>query len=230
LERYKGKETKILFECAEGHPWTAAPGAIFRGRWCGFCSEHVFNNPKHHNNILDQICSRRGGTRMTSYASSHEQMWFRCKEGHKWPTMPMNIKTGGTWCPDCRKKSEGECRMICETAFGFAFPTVKPHFLLYNTTRLELDGYCERLNLAIEVNGRQHYELHKFFHGNDLAVFKAQQERDEFKVNMLKAKNIDLIIVPYTEDTPEKRDACILKEVTRIYATRFQRGAITVYE
>jgi len=37
-ENYLNTDTKILWECAEGHQWKASPDRIKSGRWCPICS------------------------------------------------------------------------------------------------------------------------------------------------------------------------------------------------
>lgn len=84
---------------------------------------------------------------------------------------------------------------------GHRFRKVRPDWLrntLHNTGRcLELDGFCPELCLAIEYNGRQHYEWPNFT-GMTEGEFKRQQERDQFKVETCIKNNICLIRIPHT--------------------------------
>ena len=61
----------------------------------------------------------------------------------------------------------------------------------------ELDGYSEKLKLAIEYNGEQHYEFIEFFHRNGPEDLKAQKERDRIKQKLCNDNGIYLIVVPY---------------------------------
>lgn len=55
---------------------------------------------------------------------------------------------------------------------------IRPDWLIGSKgERLELDFYIEDLNIAIEVQGKQHYEYTPRFHASYQA-FQAQQERD----------------------------------------------------
>ena len=67
---------------------------------------------------------------------------------------------------------------------------------------LELDMYNERLRLAVEYNGKQHYEYIPFLHNNSMDNFRTQQYRD----------HIHLIEVPYTVNNEDIeryiRDEC----------------------
>lgn len=80
------------------------------------------------------------------------------------------------------------------------FEKVRPDFLRYPPTghNLELDAYCADLNVAVEYNGRQHYQYVKFFHGSNPTKFEQQKARDQFKNDRCRELGITLITVPYT--------------------------------
>lgn len=86
---------------------------------------------------------------------------------------------------------EETCRAYFESIFNEKFPNVRPEWLINPKTgqKLELDGYCEKLNLAFEYNGRHHFD-------NDHINFDPKIiERDSFKRKMCKLKNIKLIVL-----------------------------------
>lgn len=74
----------------------------------------------------------------------------------------------------------------------------RPDFLKNVNTNhnLELDFYCKELKLAIECNGRQHYEYVEFFH-KDREGFTAMKERDEMKIDLCKKNSVHLIIIKF---------------------------------
>jgi nitrogen regulatory protein PII-like uncharacterized protein len=67
--------------------------------------------------------------------------------------------------------------------------------------RLELDLFIEELEVAIEVNGIQHYEFNAFFHG-DYKGFESQKRRDSSKENLCKNKGVTLFSV-YDQESLE---------------------------
>jgi len=99
--------------------------------------------------------------------------------------------------PKC-SKGEKVCKEFVEEYFGKPFEKVRPHFLQNPVTKenLELDCYNQELKLAIEYNGRQHYEYTPFMHSTK-ETFYAQQYRDLIKQELCKKNGIDLITVPY---------------------------------
>jgi len=78
-------------------------------------------------------------------------------------------------------------------------PTFLNNPVTGGTYNLELDCYNEELQLAVEFNGRQHYEYVPFFHKNKEA-FLNQKYRDEMKRRKCYERGILLIEVPYTEE------------------------------
>jgi hypothetical protein len=96
-------------------------------------------------------------------------------------------------------KLELRAKVILENIFKRPFVKVRPDFLHNDVTgyNLELDLYNEDLQLAIEINGDQHYKFIPFFHRNKDA-FTKQRYRDEMKKMKCQQEGITLIDVPYS--------------------------------
>lgn len=99
---------------------------------------------------------------------------------------------------------EAECKKVLEDHFKKPFTKCRPDFLRNTVTssdtqthNMELDCYNEELRLAVEYNGRQHYEYVQFFHRNREAFYN-QKYRDEFKRIKCREHGVTLIEVPYT--------------------------------
>ena len=86
---------------------------------------------------------------------------------------------------------------LVQTITNKKFIKIRPNWLKNNEeNNLELDMYCEELQLAIEYNGIQHYEFKKFFH-KDETNFQKRLADDKLKAWLCVKNEIDLIIVPY---------------------------------
>ncbi|APM84251.1 hypothetical protein [Heliothis virescens ascovirus 3j] len=121
---------------------------------------------------------------------------------------PVFARQGG------ESKGEIACRSHLERRFRVPFAKVRPDWLINPNTKakLELDCYNEDLRLAVEYNGRQHYEYVPRFHNcpNDLTT---QIARDVVKHEICRGRNIDLIDVPYTipiDEIPNFIDKCLV--------------------
>ena len=107
---------------------------------------------------------------------------------------------------------ETECRRVLEEHFGKAFPKCRPDFLKNNVTstdistyNMELDCYNDDLKLAVEYNGRQHYNYVPHFHKNREAFYN-QKYRDELKRIKCREHGVHLIEVPYTISVDKIKD------------------------
>ena len=97
-------------------------------------------------------------------------------------------------------KGEAECKRCVEKITGYPFAKSRPDFMFNPVTKenLELDLFNYDLKIAIEYNGKQHYEYNSFMHNNSKDKFHAQQYRDRIKRDACKKLGIYLIEVPYT--------------------------------
>ena len=99
-----------------------------------------------------------------------------------------------------QSKGETECLRALETLFpNSTFHKVRPPWLINPKSgrALELDFYNEKLGLAVEYNGAQHYRYKPTFH-KSYADFLAQADRDKTKIEILRKRKIELISVPYS--------------------------------
>jgi hypothetical protein len=122
--------------------------------------------------------------------------------------------------PPKESKGEVECKRILEKLFfPKKFDKARPDFLRNPVTggnfNLELDCYNKDLKLAVEYNGKQHYEYIPYFHRNKDA-FTNQKYRDDMKRRMCKDENIILIEVPYTVEV-EKIEVFLIKELNKYF-------------
>jgi DNA-binding sugar fermentation-stimulating protein len=77
------------------------------------------------------------------------------------------------------------------------------HYVNYKGTRLFFDFYIKELNVFIEVQGRQHVEFVKHFHG-DMRSFRGQKHRDNLKIQYVEENNMGLVRIYDTEKVTKK--------------------------
>lgn len=119
---------------------------------------------------------------------------------------PTDHISGGQGCPKCsRGKSEslfGEC--LHEVVPKIKFKKVRPKFLRVGNSCLELDYYCEKLKLAFEVNGAQHYEYNSFFH-RGYYNFISLIGRDCLKKHLCEENGVRLVSVDLRDFSKKNR-------------------------
>jgi len=100
---------------------------------------------------------------------------------------------------DKQSKGEKKCREFLEFYFKKPFVKARPEYLLNPITNqpLELDCFNDELKIALEYNGRQHYEYNKMMHQESRFAFQNQKYRDHIKKELCSKFGIHLITVPY---------------------------------
>lgn len=144
-------------------------------------------------NKVKLFAKERGGKCLTTkYKSSTDEIKFKCKSNHIFNMKYSNAINLGHWCSICSKTnniSEEICRSYFEAMFGKKFKKIRPNWLINNSNaKLELDGYCEKFNLAFEHNGTFHFS-------NKLKDHLQTQSNDLIKSKLCKLYNINLIII-----------------------------------
>lgn len=166
---------------------------------------------KYYYDAIKKIVEQKGGSVVSdTYVKAKVNMTFKCTEGHIFKATPNNIKLG-KWCPTCNIKQN---ELYMSEIINYIFPDnefkkIRPNWLKNNEgNNLELDLYCQELNLAFEYNGPQHYVFVKHFHKTEENLKKRQQD-DLIKYELCKKNNIVLIIIPYTVSSNEMYDFVI---------------------
>lgn len=93
-----------------------------------------------------------------------------------------------------RSKAEAAIIKVFESITGTKFPTVHPHWLKWDNTILELDGFNG--TIAIEFSGPLHTKWTPTFERYE--DYFTRIKRDKIKQILCKKNNIPLIIVDYT--------------------------------
>lgn len=109
----KGSETKVYWNCEEGHAYLASPMTMTRNPrpGCGVCSGHQViagvNDLKTQAVGLCAIWDSRRNTVPESevYVKSQSKYWFLCRNEHPYQTSPARLhetsKRGNSGCPYC---------------------------------------------------------------------------------------------------------------------------------
>lgn len=161
--------------------------------------------PKESMRDLRLIAKRRNGFMLSREWIGHKEKYeFKCEcECH--PTFMSSanhVLSNGRWCPFCaneRNVSENRVRRVFEILFDERFPNVRLDWNVNPETgkKLELDGYCERLGIAFEHHGQQHYELGRFNASQE--DLEKQIRRDGHTRSNCEANGVSLVEVPWNK-------------------------------
>ena len=200
---FKNAATPLEFRCSHGHYFRLAPSFMFgnKARFCPRCGAARRGDARRLTIAeMSAIALQRGGRCLsTEYESNMKALQWECGNQHQWWAPAANVKNG-SWCPHCHS-SYGEriARAYLEAIFDKPFPYVSSVALPWLRTgprhRLQLDGYCEKLKLAFEHQGEQHYRRVEYFH-RDASAFTNQRARDRAKQRLCKRFGVKLLAIP----------------------------------
>jgi len=197
-KEYKGSHTALEWRCGKGHKWKTAPTTIKGGRWCPNCRDEKLSKRFRQKNALQiysSVAKQRGGRLLSKIAPKNQQQYlkWRCQQGHVFVAKIINV-LNGRWCRTCSSgRGERIVRSVFEQAFSAPFPSSWPDWLNFKGTRRQLDGYNERLKLAFEHQGYQHYRP-----GFKTSVrgFLSIRAGDKYKKAACKKRGILLVTIP----------------------------------
>lgn len=103
-KKYVNSETKLEWQCSEGHKWFATPHSVkSKKSWCQKCKA---NAQKHTIEDMQKLAEQKVGRCLSkTYVLNNVNLLWECADGHQWENQPANI-TMGQWCPVCSKSDE----------------------------------------------------------------------------------------------------------------------------
>lgn len=201
-KKYLGPKTRLDFICHKGHVFSLIPSNIqSRGDWCPKCSGKFHPKTDAEKNEflrrLVKIAAQKGGQLITKeFKGSIFRYIWKCSNNHLFKARYPDIESRLDWCPECSSSIfERICRIYCETIFQNKFPSKWPHWLRVGKTKMQLDGYCEELNVAFEYRGQYHYMIDVY--SESIYKLSKIQERDRKKENLCRRHGVKLIVIPY---------------------------------
>ena len=238
---YKNSKEPTSFECNIcTHQWITSPMSVMRGSGCSKCADkrstelrkvkeedvHI-RIEKEHNDKL----------RMTGgYEAVGQPANFKCNVcSHEWTTTTYSVLRG-TGCSKCADKAKNKNQDSLTQYFKDHLLGVEllsnhhPEFLKtkQNPKGLELDFYWPDLQIALELDGAQHYEPVDYWGGQE--TFERVQANDRRKNQLCKKNGVHLIRVDgrkfYHRLIEEKRAEMFNEMLTEIVHVAHSRGLI----
>jgi very-short-patch-repair endonuclease len=109
-------------------------------------------------------------------------------------------------------RREHHVKRILEHLTQKKFVSIRPQWLKNPKTNrnLEIDCYCEALNVAVEIDGEQHHHFIPWFH-KTYETYLKQKENDLIKTKLLRDRGVKLIRIPYSVKTSGLEEFIIQK-------------------
>lgn len=197
-KKYLGAHAHLEWKCKSGHVWRAKPTNIKSGKWCPECRNEGLSarfRTKDAIQKYSELAKKRGGWLLTKKSPKNQGVYlkWKCKLGHVFLAKVGNV-ISGRWCRTCSSgRGERIVRSVFEQAFSVPFPSSWPDWLNFKGTRRQLDGYNEKLKLAFEHQGYQHYR--PGFKINNRGFLRIRAG-DKYKKTACKKRGILLVTIP----------------------------------
>jgi hypothetical protein len=195
---YNNNSTLLKWQCKEGHHWHATLRSVKdsqnrKGTWCPECSGNLPHDIEYAHSVARELGWKCLSTKYVNY---NGKLDWQCPEGHNFSQSLAKVVYRRS-CPKCHiYYGEELCRFYFESIFKDKFPKIKPDFLkIGKGINWELDGYNEKLGLAFEHHGEQHYKFNSKFHKSD-RDFKQRQSDDIKKKKLCRKHEVTLIEIP----------------------------------
>lgn len=195
-----------LWKCTKcNHTFERSPFVMFsQGSLnCPWCETHPF---EYSDSIIKEKAYELWGTEYTylnidnlkNLNGSKRVIVCHNKCGFKYSVSLWNF-LHGQGCPKC-KSSHGE-KKVRDYLSNHNFQFQEQYTIRVENTYLKLDFFLEEngKKYAIEYNGIQHYQPIEYFEGE--SGFQKQIFRDKLKEKYCQQNNIELIIIPYNDET-----------------------------
>jgi len=198
----KSPNDRLSWKCtASDHAWEATYYDVIKQiekfNGCRRCFRDTPEGRVFHTlEELQEVAKERGGELLSKeYKNCDEKLLWQCYYKHTWEAKTTSILQG-KWCPYCKTSvAENVCRAYFEQLLGEKFVKQKPSWLKGELGRLELDGFCEKLEVAFEHHGKQHYNYVPHFHRKK-EDFDKQIARDALKKKLCDENGVTLLIIP----------------------------------
>lgn len=190
-DKYINNSTPMKVLCPLGHEFYIRSSNFKKGRRCSECYKF---KKLDHDYVYNLFAQEGYKILSTEYVSANKKMRVECPHGHEFEISYSKFYTGRR-CPHCQKSS-GEQR-IDRILHKYNIERIYQHIFedCRNVKPLPFDFYLPQYNVAIEFDGRQHFE-DKYFESSNLLEI---QKRDNIKTKYCENNNIKLIRIPYWE-------------------------------
>lgn len=185
---YINSKTPVKIMCPIHGEFYQKPEKHLIGRGCPHCGGTYKKTLEEFKNEAGQIHNFVYDYSKVEYVNNHTKVCIICPKHGEFYQTPHNHLTNRYGCPFCkRSKLEMEVeKLLRDNGIGYV-GQMKFGWLGSKS----LDFYIPSLNIAIECQGRQHFEPVKAFGGED--EYKRIVERDSEKYNLCKENGVKLL-------------------------------------
>jgi len=204
-ENFEGYNSDLLVKCTCGNEFITNSMNINIGvrRYCAECMSESYREKREYGKKeIESIIIKYTKSKLISFFKTDDRLniELQCTCGNTYITNIANLTRGRSKvCKRCSmsmSKSERDTEDILKNN-NIEYIKEKTFNGCVNICKLRFDFYLPKYNLAIELNGIQHYESVGLFGGEK--GFESTKFRDNIKIKYCQDNDVNLLIIPYND-------------------------------
>ena len=203
---YKNNKTKVCIICPKHGEFWQKPNTHLNGCGCKKCGVERRAQLRKSNleDVIKGFKETHGNKYDYSkviYKNTETNVCVICpKHGEFWQTPHSHLS--GQGCPKCSRSLMEEYVAKYFNNKNIEYEQQKTFEWLKNKQNLRLDFYLDKYKIAIECQGRQHYESIEGFGGLKSLLYR--QANDKLKYELCKMNGIKIYYINYNEKIDDK--------------------------
>lgn len=198
---YKNAHIKVCIICPEhGEFWQTPNAHLYLKRECSKCMKNAKGTTDEFIERARKIHSNKYDYSKVKYINNQTKVCIICPEhGEFWQAPGSHLL--GKGCPHCLSSKIEDTIETKLNEINVNFEKQKTFDWLKSKRNMRLDFYLPEYNIAIECQGKQHFDNIEYFGGND--GLKYRKYNDMIKLKLCKEHNINLLYFNYDDDINE---------------------------
>jgi very-short-patch-repair endonuclease len=190
---YVNNLTPVEIICPIHREFNQLPKTHLRGHGCSKCSKKHKHTTEEWIEIVRKIWNNRYDYSMVKYINAKMPVSIVCPQHGVFERTPDDHRNG-CGCPYCKESHLERDVYRYLTEYNIKFEIQKRFEWL---GRKRLDFYLPDYNVAIECQGKQHFEAIEFFGGEE--KLKYVQNNDEIKKQLCQENGVKLLYIRYDD-------------------------------
>lgn len=200
---YVNTDTKVIITCPEHGDFLITPHHHLNGVGCTKCCGNYSYTTEEVINLFKKVHGDLYDYSNVIYSNTYSKVSIVCKKHGLFKQSP-KAHLAGQGCPICKNeytKSEAKLFENIKKYFPDTIHHHRPDFLkTYKNGKQEFDIFIPSLNVAIEYQGKQHFEPVSIFGGEK--GYERMKFLDVVKYNKCKKNDIKLYYFSYEKNLP----------------------------
>ena len=196
---YISARVKVCITCPTHGDFWQEPCSHLQGRGCEKCVRPSYDT-KSFIECAKKVHGEKYDYSKVNYINTRTKVCVICPKHGAFMVKP-NVHLQGCGCNLCLNKDEEKLFVLLVERYGIDNVSRQKSFpwLLYENHKQYLDFYLEKENVAIELQGPQHFMQHRYW-DKDNSSFLRRNKLDINKKNLCEKHGIKLIYFTFNKD------------------------------